>query len=211
MNNQLENLSNSVAFFVVRDRNGIINLLKNNGLVFDENFVTDEKLTNMIFNSLFDDSSNFKNNYLAYINEKVNLDNKFSNVPGPIFSSTPLPTFNPSTSSSSSTLGSSSSNGFFGGFNANSALSLVTTGLGFLGSAQAGKDQRAIAEAQAQATIAAAQANAQNNATQLQIAQLQLEAQKAAPNKSNNTILYVVIGIAGIAIIGGIIFATSKK
>lgn len=208
MENQLDNLSNSVAFFVLKDRNGIVNLLQQNQLVFDEPHTSNERLVTMMINSLFE-NEDFKNQYLNYVNGKVVEKQTFSNYGENVFSTTPLPTFNPGSNSSPASSGGGG--GFMGGFNVGSAISLVNTGLNFFGSSQASKDQRAIAESNAQATLAAAQANASNNATALEIAKLNLAAASAQPAKSNNTTLYVVLAIGGVAVLGGIIFAVSRK
>lgn len=210
--NNLNNLSNSVAFFVLTDKNGIVTLLKNNGLVFDENHTSDAKLINMIFNSLYEDNA-FKDNFLIYLNSKTDSPKGFANGDG-LFSSTQLPSFNPPTNptSSSSSLGGSSG-GFFGGFNMNSVTSLVGTGLGFLSSSQAGKDQRAIAEANAQAAIANAQSQTEAIRGQLALEELRLNSLKAQvpPPAKNNTLLYVGLGVGAIVLIGGLIFAITKK
>ena len=204
--NDLQILSNSVAFFVLTDKNGIVTLLKNNGLVFDENHTSDAKLINMIFNSLYEDND-FKNNFLIYLNSKTDSPKGFANATG-LFQATPLPTFNAPTQSSTN-VGSNSS-GFFGGFNINSVTSLVGTGLSFLSSSQAGKDQRAIAEANAQAAIANAQSQTELIRAQLALEQLKLQNTQAQPTK-NNTLLYVGLGVGAIVLIGGLIFAITKK
>lgn len=203
--NDLNNLSNSVAFFVLTDKKGIVTLLKNNGLVFDENHTSNEKLINMIFNSLYENNE-FKDNFLMYLNSKTNQQN-YANITGPLFTATTLPSFNP-TSSSASLSGSSS--GFFSGFNASSVTSLVGTGLSFLSSSQAGKDQRAIAEANAQAAIANAQSQTELIKAQLALEQLKLQNNQAQPVK-NNTLLYVGLGIGAVVLVGGLIFAITKK
>lgn len=202
--NNLNNLSNSVAFFVLTDKNGIVTLLKNNGLVFDENHTSNEKLINMIFNSLYENNE-FKDNFLMYLNSKTSQQ-KYAN-----FNPIPLPSFNPPKNPTSSTANvGSSSGGFFGGFNMNSVTSLVGTGLGFLSSSQAGKDQRAIAEANAQAAIANAQSQTELIKAQLALEQIRLQTIQAQPPK-NNTLLYVGLGVVGVVLIGGLIFAITKK
>ena len=204
--NDLNNLSNSVAFFVLTDKNGIVTLLKNNGLVFDENHTSDEKLINMIFNSLYEDNA-FKDNFLIYLNSKTDSPKGFANATG-LFESTPLPTFTAPTSSSANV--ASNSGGFFSGFNVGSLTSLVGTGLSFLSSSQAGKDQRAIAEANAQAAIANAQSQTELIRAQLALEQLKLQNTQAQPAK-NNTLLYVGLGVGAIILVGGLIFTITKK
>ena len=208
MENQLDNLSNSVAFFVLKDRNGIVNLLQQNQLVFDEPHTSNERLVTMMINSLFE-NEDFKNQYLDYVNGKVVEKQTFSNYGENVFSTTPLFNFNPG--SNSSTASSGGGGGVWGGFNVNSAISLVGTGLNFFGSQQASKDQRAIAESNAQLALAMAQSNASHDQAQLELAKLGSGAASAQPAKSNNTTLYVVLAIGGVAILGGIIFAVSRK
>lgn len=188
MDTQFKNLADTIAFVVVNDRNTIIKLLLQNGQILDVNTVTNDKLVSMLMNSL-EDSENFRYVFLEYLKTAFGLEN-----------------FKNSTGGADGFGGG----GFFGTFDANSAISLVTTGLGFLSGSQSSKDQRAAAEAQAKAQIAAANAQASNNQTALQIAQLQLEAAKLKPG-TNNTLLYVGIGVGAVAVIGVLIYVATKK
>ncbi len=189
MDTQFKNLADTIAFVVLNDRNTIVKLLLQNGQILDVNTVSNDKLVSMLMNSL-EDSDKFRAVFLDYLKTAFGIED-FKNSTG-------------------GTDGFGGGGSFFGGFNAGSAISLVTTGLGFLSGNQASKDQRAAAEAQAKAQIAQANAQASNNQTALQIAQLQLEAAKLKPG-TNNTLLYVGIGVGAVAVIGVLIYVATKK
>jgi len=174
MDKNFKNLSSVVSQAILYDRNGIISLLENNGvIIFDSDHIKSEKLVTIIFKNL--ENVKFQDVFLNYIKEKF----QFSNA-----------------------------DGFFSGFNASAITGLVSSGLSFLGNSSASKDQKSIAEINAQAAITSAQSQAQIAATQLQIAQLNLEASKAP--KTDNTKLYVGIGIASVVVVGLLIFAIKK-
>jgi len=98
---------------------------------------------------------------------------------------------------------------FWDGANAGMVSGLINTGLGFLANTQISKDQKSAASAQAKANLALAQAQSESNKTQLEIAKLQLAAAQLKPQ--NNTVLYIVLGLAGAAVLGFTIYAVTKK
>lgn len=176
----LSQLSYFVPLAVVNDRNNILQLFTKNKIVVDPN-ISDESLTELIMNQVFD-SENFRIIFDKYIKD-VAKQMGYQNAAG---------------------------EGFFsqsGGFS--SVSSLLVSGLGYLGATQVSKDQKAIANSQAQSNLALAQAQMQSSQTNLEIAKLQLEAAKANPQ--NNTILYVVLAVAGLLAIGGVVFAVTRK
>lgn len=99
--------------------------------------------------------------------------------------------------------------GFWSGFDASAVSGLVSTGLGLFGAIKTADANASAVKANANAQLAVAQANAANNQTALQIAQLQLEAAKIKP--ANNTALYVVLGLVGVMLIGGVVFLVTRK
>ena len=98
--------------------------------------------------------------------------------------------------------------GFFSTFNFGDVLGSATT------------IYSGIAQSKAQQDLLKAQANLQADATQSAIAQgqLQLEAErirleqiKAQQSSPNNTFLYIGLGVLGLVVVGGIIYAVAKK
>lgn len=179
MKNQIDQLAYFVAFAVVNDRQTVIDLLHNNNIPVDINHVSDEKLVSTVINGLYS-SEKLRKDFSNYISEITN-NLKFSSADG----------------------------GFWSGFNASAVSSLVGTGLGFLASTQSSNDQKNAAQAQANANLALAQATKESNATQLEIAKLQLEAAKSKP-QTNNTVLYAVLGVSGALVLGFVIFAVTR-
>lgn len=194
MDKLIAQLSYFVAFAVVNDRNNVISMIEKTNVKILPT-ISNEDLIDVVFNLMYTNSQ-FKNEFTTYIKTKFNenLDNSFKNTPGDL---TPPP---------ATTTGSS----FWGGFNASAITGLVSTGLGFLSSSQAGKDARAVATTNAKNNLALATANLESNKTQLEIAKLQLEAQKLQPG-ANNTLLYVVLGIVGLVVVVGTVLIVKKQ
>lgn len=188
MNKLIKQLSYFVAFAVVNDQNTIVEMLKSSGVKVPIK-VSNEILIDLVFNNF--NNKIFIQKFENYIKIKYseNIDNSYSNNTGPSVSS--------------------SGSSFWSGFNASAVTGLVSTGLGFLSSSQQGKDARAIASEQSKSNLAIATANLEANKTQLEIAKLQLAAAQSAP-KSNNTALYVVLGIVGVVVIVGGILVVKK-
>jgi len=187
--NNYENLAVVISNVILTDKKGIIKLLLQNGHIFEYETISDNDLVTMIMNSL-SDSQKFRESFQKYLELKIN-NTSYSNSNG-----------------GSDGFGGGGS--FFSGFNASAAVELLSTGLGFISGNNASNDARAAAEAQAKAQIALANAQASNNQTALQIAQLQLEAAKVKP-ATNNTLLYVGIGVAAVVVLGIGIFAVTRK
>lgn len=181
MEKQFQILSDVIAYVILYDRESIITLLSQNGMIVNP-LDSNEKLVSKLMNLLSEDEM-FRKTFTAYLEESFGI-NEFSNAEG--------------------------STGFFSGFNAGSVVSLVGTGLGFLSSSQSSKDQRATAEANANATLAAAVAQSNVSKTNLEIARLQLEAAKLKPT-TNNTLLYAGIGVGVVVVLGLVIFAVTRK
>ena len=188
MDKLIAQLSYFVAFAVVNDRNNVISMIEKTNVKILPT-ISNEDLIDVVFNLMYTNSQ-FKNEFTTYIKTKFNenLDNSFKNTHG------------------DTTSGSS----FWGGFNASAITGLVSTGLGFLSSSQAGKDARAVAATNAKNNLALATANLESNKTQLEIAKLQLEAQKLQPG-TNNTLLYVVLGIVGLVVVVGTVLIVKKQ
>lgn len=193
MDKLIAQLSYFVAFAVVNDRNNVISMIEKTNVKILPT-ISNEDLIDVVFNLMYTNSQ-FKNEFTTYIKTKFNenLDNSFKNSPGDL-----------------ATTATTSGSSFWGGFNASAITGLVSTGLGFLSSSQAGKDARAVAATNAKNNLALATANLESNKTQLEIAKLQLEAQKLQPG-TNNTLLYVVLGIVGLVVVVGTVLIVKKQ
>ena len=186
---QIQNLGNAIGYIAVADINGLRDLLSRYGVV---NVGSDSKTliaetTNLVSNS------RFYNELVALIQSNVAEASfsGYSNVNG----TDPKP---------------SSGGGFFSGFNLSSLLS---TGASIYGNISADKRQKDLLNAEANKQ--AQQTQSQILAGQLALEQEKLKlAQIQAQNEQgggSNTLLYVGLGVLGVAVIGGIIYAVAKK
>ncbi|MBW2998135.1 hypothetical protein KY321_01230 [Candidatus Woesearchaeota archaeon] len=184
---QLQNLGNAIGYIAVADINGLRNLLSKYGVV---NVGSDSKTliaetTNLVSNS------RFYNELVALIQRNVSEASfsGYNNVEG---------------------ANTNSGGGFFSGFNLSS---LLNTGASVYQTIQQDKAQKDLLNAQANQQ--AQQTQGQILAGQLALEQEKLKlAQIQAQNEKgggSNTLLYVGLGILGVAVIGGIIYAVSKK
>jgi len=194
MNSDIENLSYVISFTILKDKNGLISFLSSNSVPLKEN-ITDEELVTVVINSL-QGNPKLQENFLNWIEQKTSKG--YSNVIG----SSVLAGANSSSSTSSS--------GFWSGFDSSAVTGLLSSGLNVFASLTSSKEQRKALEAQAKAQLAQAQAQAGSDATQLEIAKLQLLAAQQKPS-SNNTTLIIVGVVVGLGILGGVIYAVTRK
>jgi hypothetical protein len=194
MNTDIQNLSYVISFAILNDKNSLINFLLSNSVPVKES-VTNEELTAIVVNSLAGNPK-IQQNFITWIKEKSS--GGYSNSIGSSVLS--------GATSSTTTSGS----GFWSGFDAGAVTGLLSSGLGIFGSLTASKEQRKAIEAQANAQLAAAQAQAGSDSTQLEIAKLQLLAAQGKPS-SNNTVLIIVGVVVGLGILGGVIYAVTRK
>ena len=213
MSNDNKNLAYIIAFAIVNDKQGLINFLSENAVIVKEK-ITDQELTTLVINSL-NSSVKVQENFIAWISEKTN--NGYANTTGfsaPTVSSTLgwnstlIPTSGTSTTATTST-----SSGFWSGFDAGAVTGILTSGLSLFGGLTQSKEQRKALEAQANAQIAAANAQSNSDLTQLEIAKLQLQATLAGKNGSSgsNTTLIVIGVIGGLAILGTVVYLVTRK
>lgn len=211
---QIQNLGNAIGYIAVADIKGLRNLLSKYGVV---NVGSDSKTliaetTNLVSNS------RFYNELVALIQKNVGEASfsGYNNVAG----RTPVQTVNTlqpagldlsygqNTTTSNAT---GSGGGFFSGFNLGD---LIGTGASIYGNISADKRQKDLLNAQANQ-------QAQDTQNQILAGQLaleteklklaQIQAGKEQGTKGSNTLLYVGLGILGVAVIGGVIYAVSKK
>ena len=213
---QLQNLGNAIGYIAVADIKGLRNLLSKYGVV---NVGSDSKTliaetTNLVSNS------RFYNELVSLIQSNVSEASfsGYNNIGG----RTPVQSVNTLTpqgvdlsgmssiSNTSSTNASGSKGGFFSGFNIGD---LLGTGASIYGNIQADKRQKDLLNAQANQ-------QAQQTQSQILAGQLALETEKLKlaqiqagkeQGSSSNTLLYVGLGVLGVAVIGGIIYAVAKK
>lgn len=209
MTSEDQNLSYVIAYAVVNDKQDLINFLSENAIIVKEN-ITDEELTSLVISALAS-SVKVQENFLVWVEFK-SKNSLFSNSTG-YFSG--LPTFSPTltTTTPTPTTTTSTSSGFWSGFDAGAVTGILSSGLNLFGSLTTSKEQRKALEAQANAQIAAANAQATSDMTQLQIAQLQLQAVQAGvkPGAKSNTTLIVVGVVGGLAVLGTVIYFVTRK
>lgn len=212
---QIQNLGNAIGYIAVADIKGLRNLLSKYGVV---NVGSDSKTliaetTNLVSNS------RFYNELVALIQKNVGEASfsGYNNVAGrtPVQSVSTLQpagldlSFGQDTTTSNAT---GSGGGFFSGFNLGD---LIGTGASIYGNISADKRQKDLLNAQAnqqaqstQSQILAGQLALETE--KLKLAQIQASKEQGTAQGSN-TLLYVGLGILGVAVIGGVIYAVSKK
>ena len=143
---ETQNLAYIIAFAIVNDKQDLMNFLSENAVILNPN-LTDEELTTVVINAL-NSSSKVQENFISWIAEKTN--NGYAN-----FGET-LPTFSsslnynstllPITGTSATT--TSTSSGFWSGFDAGAVTGILTSGLSLFGGLTQSKEQRKALEAQ---------------------------------------------------------------
>ena len=180
---QLQNLGNAIGYIAVADINGLRNLLSRYGVV---NVGSDSKTLIAETTSLVS-NSRFYNELVALIQKNVG-EASFSGYNS----------------------ADGKSGGFFGGFNLGT---LLNTGASVYQTIQQDKAQKDLLNAQANQQ--AQQTQGQILAGQLALEQEKLKlAQIQAQNEKgggSNTLLYVGLGLVGLIVVGGVIYAVTKK
>lgn len=213
---QIQNLGNAIGYIAVADIKGLRNLLSKYGVV---NVGSDSKTLIAETTNLVSDSS-FYNELVALIQKNVGEASfsGYNNVTGrtPVQSVSTLQpagldlSYGRNTTTSNAT--GSGGGGFFSGFNLGD---LIGTGASIYGNISADKRQKDLLNAQAnqqaqdtQSQILAGQLALETE--KLKLAQIQASKEQGTAQGSN-TLLYVGLGILGVAVIGGVIYAVSKK
>ena len=207
---QLRQLGNAVGFLSVADIQGLSNLLAKYGNLPDNisyqslNKATIQTLSNPSFYQEFLRlvDANVKEvsqlNQFNNVSGFYNAHGMYSNVAGTTGATTPA------------TTPASTGGNFFSGFNLNSLIGLGTT---IYATESAGKQQDRLLEAQANQ-------QAQQNQDTIMAGQLALETEKlklaqiqagGGQSGANNTLLYVGLGVLGLLVVGGVIYAVAKK
>ena len=194
---QLRQLGNAVGFLSVADIQGLSNLLAKYGNMPDN--ISYQSLNKATIESLSNRKvyQEFLRLVSANVKEVAQI-NQFSNVAGDTVGTTPA------------TTPASTGSGFFQGFNLNTLIGLGTT---IYATESAGKQQDKLLNAQANQ-------QAQQNQDTIMAGQLALETEKlklaqiqagGGQGGANNTMLYVGLGILGLLVVGGVIYAVAKK
>lgn len=187
---QLQELGTAIGFLAVADIKGLNNLLSKYGSknVGDDSKTLISETTNLVSNPNF-----FKEFQSLLAENLATAKSSFKNFTDPI----------PNQSNKTS------NSGFFGDINLGG---LLNTGVSIWSGINQNKAQRDLINAQANQQ--AQQIQGQILAGQLALDQeklklAQIQASKEA--KGGNTLLYVGLGIVGVLVIGGVIFALTKK
>lgn len=187
---QLQELGTAIGFLAVTDINGLRNLLSKYGSknVGDDSKTLISETTKLVSNPNF--YKEFQGLLAQNLSETKSAFNNFTD---------PIPNQTNSTSKS----------GFFGGINLGG---LLNTGVTIWSGINDNKNQTALVNAQADQ-------QAQQIQGQILAGQLALDAEKlklaqiqaSKESKGGNTLLFVGLGIVGVLVIGGVIFALTKK
>lgn len=200
------NVATLVAVSVLADKPGVIALLNSRGMPTDPD-ATREDVADKTIAAMSDDA--FRGAYVNWIRTRRPFKTDgYLNDTG-MFTTSQVSGGALDLTNSSYQSPASNSGGFFSGFDANAALGLLTTGAGIWGSIKTAETNADAIRAQANAQIKAAQANTQATLAALELEKARLAAQRT-PTK-NNTVLYVVLGLAGVGLIGTIAYFVTRK
>lgn len=198
-NQQIREIGNAIGFLSVADIQGLTNLLAKYGNM--PNDISYQSLNNATIDSM--SNPNFSREFVSLVSQNVKIlaqMNGYNNVTGDI----------PSTTSATTPATTSSSGGFFSGFNLGSLLNL---GSSVYGSISADKRQKDLLNAQANQNSQQIQSQIQAGNIALETERLKLAQIQAGQGQggANNTMLYVGLGLVGLLVVGGVIYAVAKK
>lgn len=199
-NQQIREIGNAIGFLSVADIQGLTNLLAKYGNM--PNDISYQSLNNATIDSM--SNPNFSNEFVSLVSQNVKIlaqMNGYNNVVGD--TTTGLsPTTTPATADSGG--------GFFSGFNLGS---LINVGSSVYGSISADKRQRDLLKAQANQNSQQLQGQIQAGNIALETERLKLAQIQAGQGQggANNTMLYVGLGLVGLLVVGGVIYAVAKK
>lgn len=203
--NQLRELGNAIGFLSVVDIKGLSSLINKYG--GNGNIISYQNLNNQAIMLLGNKSFYQEFVRLVSSNLKV-LEQMNANASG-FYNMDAFANSN-GTSTTPATTGGGGGD-FFSGFNLQSLLNIGST---IYGSTQEDKRQRDLLNAQANQNAQQLQAqidagNLTLEAERLKLAQIQ--AMQGQGGAKNNTMLYVGLGILGLLVVGGVIYAVVKK
>lgn len=195
--NQLRELGNAIGFLSVADIKGLSALINKYGGNADN--ISYQNLNKQAISLL--GNKGFYQEFIRLVSanlKSLEKMNQYSNMGGGDGAST-----TPATTGGGG-------GGFFSGFNLQGLLNIGST---IYGSTQEDKRQRDLLNAQANQ-------NAQQLQAQIDAGNLTLEAERLklaqiqamqGQGSKNNTMLYVGLGILGLLVVGGVIYAVAKK
>jgi len=199
-NQQIREIGNAIGFLSVADIQGLTNLLAKYGNM--PNDISYQSLNNATIDSM--SNPNFSREFVSLVSQNVKIlaqMNGYNNVQGDGTTGLP-PTTTPATADSGG--------GFFSGFNLGS---LINVGSSVYGSISADKRQRDLLKAQANQNSQQLQGQIQAGNIALETERLKLAQIQAGQGQggANNTMLYVGLGLVGLLVVGGVIYAVAKK
>lgn len=191
--NQLRELGNAIGFLSVADIKGLSALINKYGGNADN--ISYQNLNKQAISLL--GNKGFYQEFIGLVSanlKSLEQMNQYSSVSG-----------------ASTTPATTGGGGFFSGFNLQALLGI---GSQIYGSTQEDKRQRDLLNAQANQNAQQLQAqidagNLTLEAERLKLAQIQ--AMQGQGGAKNNTMLYVGLGILGLLVVGGVIYAVVKK
>lgn len=198
-NQQIREIGNAIGFLSVADIQGLTNLLAEYGNM--PNDISYQSLNNATIDSM--SNPNFSREFVSLVSQNVKIVaqmNGYNNVQGD--GTTGIPSTTPATTNSSG--------GFFSGFNLGS---LINVGSSVYGSISADKRQKDLLKAQANQNSQQIQGQIQAGNIALETERLKLAQLQAGNGQvgANNTMLYVGLGLVGLLVVGGVIYAVAKK
>lgn len=199
-NQQIREIGNAIGFLSVADIQGLTNLLAKYGNM--PNDISYQSLNNATIDSM--SNPNFSREFVSLVSQNVKIlaqMNGYNNMQGDGTTGLP-PTTTPATADSGG--------GFFKGFNLGS---LLNVGSSVYGSISADKRQRDLLKAQANQNSQQLQGQIQAGNIALETERLKLAQIQAGKGQggANNTMLYVGLGLVGLLVVGGVIYAVAKK
>lgn len=182
---QIRQLGNTVGFVLGANRPAVIALLRNNGATVSNKTSTEDLIDVTIDKVLHDPTFNKGFDRLAKETARQFLQ-----------------ATKQSASANANGGGSFDWGGLAGG--------ILSAGTGIFGTIQANKAQEKLAKQQAKLAELEAQTQLGTAQAQIEIERLRLQQLQAQKAGTPNTLVYVGIGLVGLLVIGGVIFAVRK-
>jgi hypothetical protein len=201
--NQLRELGNAIGFLSVVDIKGLSSLINKYG--GNGNIISYQNLNKQAIMLL--GNKGFYQEFVRLVSSNLKvLEEMNANASG-FYNMDAFANSNGASTTPATTGGG----GFFSGFNLQGLLNIGST---IYGSTQEDKRQRDLLNAQANQNAQQLQAqidagNLTLEAERLKLAQIQ--AMQGQGGAKNNTMLYVGLGVLGLLVVGGVIYAVVKK
>lgn len=188
----INKLAYVIGFAVGRDKEGVLSFLADN-LIIAASDISNPDLIALLTESFSNDPTLF-DRFIVWVDDRSRT---YKNAVGMS-----------SGSGSASTGGGSS---FWEGFNASAITGLLGQGVNAWAGIKASQNNMNAVNSQANIASMNASSQSQSNAMALQLAQMQLAAQQAPKQGGSNTGLYIGLGVAGVVVVGVLIYAITKK